>query len=108
MTGCGSMTIDTNHGIISVKKGKIYYCKKQTYYIAEIEEIVLRMNPDRGYYGDHGVFDIILYFAGGRRVIGASIIEESGESFYFYNILRINLPEDIKVINEVNPTLFDQ
>jgi len=34
--------------------------------------------------------------------------EESGESFYFYNILRINLPEDIKVINEVNPTLFDQ
>ena len=66
------------------------------------------MNSDRGYYGDHGVFDIILYFAGGRRVVGASIIEESGESFYFYNILRINLPEDIKVINEVNPTLFDQ
>jgi len=106
-TSCGSMTIDKNRGIVSVKKGKIYYCKKQTYNISEIEEVVLRMNPDWGYYNDHGVFDIILYFAGGRRVVGASKIEENGESVNIYNMLRIILPEHIKVTNEANPTLFD-
>ena len=99
------MTIDMIKKNIIIKKCKIYYCKKYTFNINDIEEIVLTVNNSKSYYkGEtrYDVFDINIVFPGGRSIVGATKIDENGEAMKVYNNLRNILPEHIKIRNNFN------
>ena len=99
-----SMTLDINQGIISVKICKIYYCKKNTYNIDDIEEIEFRKSDYDGLKNtmdNYEFYDIVLIFPGGRIVIGATRSDENYGAKKDYKALRRILPKHINIVNNL-------
>ena len=99
---CSSINIDTQQGVIIVRRSKIYYCKKDIYKFSDIMAIKLRQSsePDRSPC-DTIYYDIVLQIKERGEIIAVTKKGTIADAEQVYNTLKEILSPNINVVDSL-------